>query len=221
MALSIELAEGQDAFEKSVLAFLGAVDRLTDHQLFAHSRCHGWLRLDVLAHVLGGWQEMLIGFVRQVDATPTVDAASYWTAFAQEMAEENPIAVLMTQRRRSDAHPSPAGLRAQLRDVSEAVLHGARTMTDYPRMWQGHVFTAGDYLAIWAVEDAVHHLDLDVPDDTPPATALSLCRRTIEALVGEPLPGTWTDLDAVLAGTGRIAVPAGGDRVADRLPALC
>ena len=211
MTLSIDLDDGKQAFEDSVVAFLRTVDGLSDHELFGHSRCHGWLRLDVLTHVLGGWQEMLLGFVRQVGSAPTVDAASYWTAFEQDMADEDPIAVLMTQRRRSDAHPSPAGLRAQLRDVSEAVLHGARTMTDQPRLWQGHVFTAGDFLAIWAVEDAVHHLDLDVPRDTPPAAALSLCRRTIEALVGTTLPVAWSDVDAVLAGTGRIPVPPGGE----------
>lgn len=163
---------------------------------------------------------MLGGCVHQVDTSPTVDAASYWTAFAHDMADENPIAVLMTQCRRSDAFASPAALRAQLHDVSTAVLHGTRTMTDRPRLWQGHVFTAGDFLAIWAVEDAVHHLDLDVSGDVPPPAALSLSRRTVEALVGEALPASWSDVDAVLAGTGRISVPAGGEALADRLPAL-
>src|SRR3954454_7200471 len=220
MALRIDLDEGKLAFEESVVAFLATIDRLTEHELFRQSRCHGWLRLDVLTHVLGGWQEMLGGFVHQVDTSPTVDAASYWTAFAQEMAEENPIGVLMAQRRRTDAYPSPAALRAQLHDVSAAVLHGTRTMTDQPRSWQGHVFTAGDFLAIWAVEDAVHHLDLDVPDDLPPEAALSLSRRTIEALLGQSMPAAWSDVDAVLAGTGRVAVPAGGEAFAARLPVL-
>lgn len=220
MVLSIGLDEGKVAFEQSVSAFLAAVDRLSEHDLFASSRCHGWLRLDVLTHVLGGWQEMLGGFVQQVDTSPTVDAASYWTAFAEEIAAENPIAVLMAQRRRTDAHSSPAALVAQLHDVSTAVLHGTRSMTDQPRLWQGHVFTAGDFLTIWAVEDAVHHLDLHVAAESPPAAALSLSRRTIEALVAAPLPESWSDIDAVLAGTGRIPVPAGGEAIADRLPAL-
>jgi hypothetical protein len=224
VALSIDLDEGKAAFSESVIAFLEAIDRLTEHELLAFSRCHGWLRLDVLTHVLGGWQEMLGGFVQQVDRAPTVDAASYWTAFGQDMADENPIAVLMAQRRRSDAHPSPAALRAQLHDVSAAVLHATRALTDAPRLWQGHVFTAGDFLAIWAVEDAVHHLDLNLDpalaEGRPPASGLSLTRRTIEALVGEALPASWTDIDAVLAGTGRIPVPTGGEAIAGRLPAL-
>ena len=220
MALSIALDEGKTAFEDSVVAFLRTVDGLNDHELFGHSRCHGWLRIDVLTHVLGGWQEVLLGFAQQVDATPTVDAASYWTAFAQDMADEDPIVVLMAQRRRSDAHPSPDALRGQLHIVSDAVLHGTRAMTDQPRLWDGQVFTAGDFLAVWAVEDAVHHLDLDVPGDVPPRSALTLSRRAIESLVGEALPATWSDVDAVLAGTGRIAVPAGGESFANRLPAL-
>ena len=220
MTLSIGLDEGKRAFEESVIAFLGTLDGLTEHELFGHSRCYGWLRLDVLTHVLGGWQEMLSGFAYEVDTEPTVDAASYWTAFADDMADEDPIVVLMAQRRRSDAHPSPAALRAQLHDVSAAVLHGTRALTDSPRFWQGQVFTAGDFLAIWAVEDAVHRLDLDVPGNVPPASALSVCRRTIETLIGGSLPAAWSDLDATLAGTGRIAVPAGGEELANRLPAF-
>jgi mycothiol maleylpyruvate isomerase-like protein len=220
MPLTIGLDNGKVAFEESVVAFLRTVDRLSDHELFGHSRCHGWLRLDVLTHVLGGWQEMLSGFAYQVDDAPTVDAATYWTAFAEDMADEDPIVVLVAQRRRSDAHPSMAALRAQLHDVSTAVLHGTRGLTDSPRFWEGQVFTAGDFLAIWAVEDAVHHLDLDVPGEAPPASALSLCRRTIETLIGESLPATWSDVDAVLAGTGRIAVPAGGAAFEGRLPAF-
>jgi hypothetical protein len=82
------------------------------------------------------------------------------------------------------------------------------------------VFTAGDFLVIWAVEDAVHHLDLDVPGEAPPASALSLCRQTIETLIGASLPADWSDLDATLAGTGRIPVPAGGEAFANRLPAF-
>jgi hypothetical protein len=220
VTLRIELEEGKHAFDESVVALLGTVDRLTDYELFAHSRCHGWLRLDVLTHVLGGWNEMLSGLAHQVDLEPTVDAASYWTAFAQDMSDEDPIAVLMAQRRRSDAFSSPAALRAQLRTVSAALLTGTRTMTDQPRLWDGQVFSAGDFLAVWAVEDAVHHLDLDVADDVPPASALSVSRRTIEALVGETVPPSWSDVDAVLAGTGRIPAPPGGERFADRLPAL-
>ena len=220
MTLSIDLDEGKLAFEESVVGLIGAADRLTEHEMFGRSLCHGWLRLDVLTHVLGGWEEMLVGFVQQVDAAPTVDAASYWTAFAQEMAQEDPIAVLLAQRRRSDSHSSPAALLAQLHDVSAAVAHATRIMTDQPRRWQGQVFSAGDFLAIWAVEDAVHHLDLDLQGDVPPASALSLSRRTIETLVDGPLPPSWSDVDAVLAGTGRIPVPAGGEQVAGRLPAL-
>jgi hypothetical protein len=220
MALSIGLDEGKAAFEESVVAFLGTVDRLSDHELFDHSRCHGWLRLDVLTHVLGGWQEMLSGFAYQVDTQTTVDAASYWTAFAEDMADEDPIAVLLTQRRRSDAYASPAALRTQLHNVSAAVVQGTQMLTDQPRLWDRQVFTAGDFLAVWAVEDAVHHLDLDVPGEAPPASALSLCRRTIETLIGEPLPTVWSDVDAVLAGTGRSTVPVGEEAFANRLPAF-
>jgi hypothetical protein len=62
----------------------------------------------------------------------------------------------------------------------------------------------------------VHQLDLRsaVP---APGSGLRLARATIEALIGQPLPGEWTDEDAVLIGTGRAPVPA---ELAGLLPAL-
>jgi hypothetical protein len=81
------------------------------------------------------------------------------------------------------------------------------------------VFAPGDYLAIWAVENAVHHLDL-LSDAPAPAEALALTRGTVEALLGEPLPESWSDEDAVLVGTGRMAVPTGHAALSGRLPVL-
>jgi hypothetical protein len=69
------------------------------------------------------------------------------------------------------------------------------------------VLATGDFLATWAVELAVHHLDLarelDLP--APDPAALRMSRDTVEALVGE-LPREWSDETAVLIGTGRVAL---------------
>lgn len=145
------LEDGQVACAESITGFLRAVDGLSEYDLLGSSRCHGWSRLDVVVHVIGGWEEMLRGLVSRVDTAPTVDAASFWPAFADQVATAQ--------------------------------------------------------------------LDL-LTDEPAPANALRLARATIEALVGEALPPSWSDADATLIGTGRLPVPDGSGPVAARLPAL-
>lgn len=217
MGLTVELEVGRQAFVESVEAFLRAVDGFDEHALLGASRCHGWTRLDLVTHMVGGWQEMLGGLVSAVDAEPTVDAASYWPVFAEQYGGD-PIGTLMAQRRRAAVYGRPSGACADLREMAATVLRGATGLSDRRYSWQNQVFTAGDYLAIWAVEDAIHLLDL-ITDEPPPEAAMALSRATIEALAG-PLPEDWSTEQAVLIGTGRLPVPDGSGEVADRLPAL-
>jgi hypothetical protein len=84
MELSVSLDNGRAAFVDSIDAFRRAVETFSEHELLGASRCHGWSRLDLVTHVLAGWQEMLGGMVSPVDDEPSVDAASYWSAFATE-----------------------------------------------------------------------------------------------------------------------------------------
>jgi Mycothiol maleylpyruvate isomerase N-terminal domain len=219
MDLSVEAETGRRAFSESAEAFVRAVDGLDEWELLGPSRCHGWTRLDVVVHVIGGWHEMLGGLVSAVDRAPTVDAASYWRAFAEEYADPDPVVTLMAQRRRTMAYARPASAREQLQDVAAAVLRGAAGVADASYLWQGHVFAPGDFLAVWAVEDVVHQLDL-LCEDPVPRSALDLARSTIEALAGGPLPATWSVEDAVLVGTGRLPVPEGLGALGERLPAL-
>lgn len=223
MPLSVPLDEARPACVGSVEAFVRAVTDLDELALLDASRCRGWTRLDVVVHVVAGWHEMLGGLVSVVDDEPTVDAASYWTAFAEQYADDDPVLDLMAQRRRSAAYARPSAAVDQLTDVAGALLRGVRALADVRLLWQGHVFTAGDFLTTWAVEHAVHHLDLLLPDPDVhpvPAPALQLARATVEALAAGPLPGEWSDVDAVLAGTGRTPVPDGAGTVAARLPVI-
>ena len=93
---------------------------------------------------------------------------------------------------------------AQLQAVAAALRTGVGRLDDDLLGFQGWTLTTGDFLATWAVELAVHQLDLgrdlDVP--LPDARSLTLTRRTVEALLGARLP-VEDDLDAVLVGTGR------------------
>lgn len=219
MGLSVSLEVGRAACVESIDAFGRAAESFGEYELLGASRCHGWSRLDVVTHVLAGWQEMLGGLVSPVETEPTVDAATYWTAFSSEQARDDPVLVLMWQRRRSTTYTRPASAMTQLRDVAAALRRGVDSLQDHPALWQGHVFAAGDFLAVWAVEVVAHHLDLlcDVP---APARALRLARATVEALIERPLPATWDDEAATLIGTGRVPVPAGLGDLGALLPAL-
>ena len=214
-------------------SFVDAAEAMPEHDLLGASRCHGWTRMDVVVHVLAGWQEMLGGMVSPTPDPPSVDAASYWPAFADAYSGHDPVAVLMSPRRRTAAYLRPASALEQLRDAArprrrpapQAVIRGAGSLAEDGRYaWQGHVFTTGDFLAIWAVEDVVHHLDLlaEVP---PPPDGTAMARRTVEALVGDALPASWSDaswadIDVVLVGTGRRPAPDELAGIRERLPAF-
>ena len=219
MGLTVALDAGRAACIDSVRDFVRAVDATDEYDLLGASRCHGWSRLDVVTHVLAGWQEMLGGLVSPVDGEPSVDAASYWPAFAAEYGGQDRVTPLMAQRRRTATYLRPASAVEHLHGVAAVLLRGTEDLRDRHYRWQGHVFTAGDYLSIWAVEDVVHHLDLLTAVHAP-AGALSLARQTVEALAGSGLPPEWPDQDAVLVGTGRVPVPDGLGPVAQRLPSL-
>jgi hypothetical protein len=66
--------------------------------------------------------------------------------------------------------------------------------------------SGGDFLATWATELAVHHLDLDLGPNLlgPDPAALRLARQTADALADQSSPADWDDEHAVLVGWDRI-----------------
>lgn len=207
--LTVELEQARPAFIEQLRAFVAAAENLDDHQLLAASRCHGWAVLEVVVHVRGGLEEMLRGFTAPTADPVTVDAASYWTAWAAADPVD-PVDGILWTRRTASAYRRPRSALRHLRDAADAALAAAHLLADTPIRFQEHVLTAGDFLTIWAVELAVHQADLgrDLELPVPTTAALRLTRATVEALLGAALPGTLTDLDVLLLGTGREAVPA-------------
>ncbi len=76
--------------------------------------------------------------------------------------------------------------------MSDALVLGVAWLPDGALAFQGGVLTTGDLLATWAVELAVHQLDLAREIDVAPPSpdALAMARRTVEALrdAGRGLP---------------------------------
>ncbi|MCL6424145.1 maleylpyruvate isomerase N-terminal domain-containing protein [Brachybacterium sp. JHP9] len=171
----------------------------------APSRAHGWARVDCLVHVRVGLEEMLAGMSATTDEMPTVDAASYWSTW-EDGAEEDPVPGILWTRRTASAYSRPQNAMEHLSMVGRGVRGTAARIDEGALAFQGHVIATGDFLATWAVELTVHHLDLDLPLGEPalaPA-ALTLARHTVDALHPDVADPAEDDERAVLRGFGRV-----------------
>lgn len=218
--MHVEHEVGRRVFLDALDALLAVAVGLTDEELLAASRCRGWTVGDVLVHVHLGLQEMLLGIVAPTTAEPDTDAAGYWRAeLPTNDVDADRVAQIRFVRLLGAAYRRPSGLVAHLRPTAEGVASAAASLSPGALRFQGHVLRTGDFLATWAVELAIHHLDLglelEVP--APPRVALSLVRATVQALAGGPLPVEWADDTVALLGAGRLTST---DPAAGRLPVL-
>jgi Mycothiol maleylpyruvate isomerase N-terminal domain len=200
--MHVDHARGRDAFVAQLDTFVAATGRLGERQLLATSRCLGWTVADVVVHVHLGLQEMLLGLVSRTDAAPDSDAAAYWRAPVPgegDWLDGTRFVQLMAA-----SYRRPSGAVRHLRPTAEGVRAAASALTPGAVRFQGQVLSTGDFLATWAVELAVHHLDLDRSDSKPAADALRLTRETVQALAGGTFPADWPDETVALLGTGRV-----------------
>lgn len=158
----------------------------------------------MVTHVRLGLEELAAGLLAAAEReTATHDAATYWQT---QPPGGRGVDGLLAVRRVAAATRTPRGALGPLDRVSDALLVAVGRLPDRVLAFQGCALTSGDLLATWAVELAVHQLDLGRELDVarPDTGALAVSRRTVEALLGAPLPVA-DDADAVLLGTGRRA----------------
>jgi hypothetical protein len=95
-------------------------------------------------------------------------------------------------------------------ETAAALRHAvAGTAPDEPVATQGHVLTTGDLMLTLAVEATIHHLDLVeslAPAPEPSAEGLLAVRRTLDGLLGRPVPIPWDDAYYARVATGRLAL---------------
>ena len=226
--MHVEHGQARAAFLEGLGTLVDVAESLDDRQLLSASRCHGWNVCDVLVHVHLGLQEMLLGVVAPTGTEPDTDAASYWRGSPPSTdAGADEVDAIRFARRVASAYRLPRGLVAHLRMTADGVGRAVADMQPGAVDFQARVLSTGDFLATWAVEVAVHHLDLgrDLTLPGPPAGALRLARTTIQELAGGPLPATWSDEHAVLVGAGRQEIEppdaaSGHGAVLDALPVL-
>jgi hypothetical protein len=221
--MHVTAADGRDAFLAALDTFQEAAGRLDDPALMAASLCPGWSAADVVTHVHLGLQEMLLGVVSPTDATPDRDAATYWQG--PPPGSGDALAGLRFVRRLSSAYQHPRGPVDHLGPTADGLRRAVPAATAPAVHFQGHTLAFGDFLGTWAVELAVHQLDLSgdlarlSPQEEPPVAlpapaALRLTRRTLDELHGKSLPPDWSDTYAVLAGAGRVPDPHFAGRAA-------
>lgn len=200
-----ELPEPVDVLRAAYGAFDSVVTAITDEQSWLPTGCLGWSVRDLVFHCLGDAQRGLVALHTPGERPPDRDAVSYWT----------------------DWRPEPVGAAAGrrfTRVVASMFLQVDQLCTWYSETaaaavnaaagaaggqlvaTQGHVLSAGDLVRTLAVEATIHHLDLVVslPDlPGPSAEGLGQVRRTLDGLLGHPVPVTWNDVQYARAATGR------------------
>ncbi|MGI3786322.1 MAG: maleylpyruvate isomerase N-terminal domain-containing protein [Janthinobacterium lividum] len=205
--LRVPHGEGRDAFVDALESFLAAVEPLDDHALLGASGCWGWTVVDVVTHVRLGLEELASCLLaaETSDAEPDRDAATYWLVEPPGGGSDE-VAGLVAIRRIASATQVPRSALLPLRTVTSALGTAADRLAEGVLAFQGCVLTTGDLFATWAVELAVHQLDLarEVDVAAPPPAALEMARRTVDASTRAGLP--------VPAFAGRIAAPVSSER---------
>ncbi|YAL82279.1 maleylpyruvate isomerase N-terminal domain-containing protein [Dermacoccaceae bacterium W4C1] len=203
--LRVEADRAGEALAGSVRSFVAALASFSEVELMGASRCFGWSRLTVIVHMIAGWQELLGGLAGVTDEPESTDAAAFWRAFAEtDDAATDPVARLMSTGRRTYAYATPAAAVQQLEDVADALLAALPAHRSGHRAWAGQVFTVGDLMTTWAVENVIHQADL-LAHQPLPAQALGLAVETVQALWSTPAPEQWSAEQIVDIGSGRVS----------------
>jgi uncharacterized protein (TIGR03083 family) len=198
------------AMVASYQAVTDDLGRLDEIALARPSGCRGWSRADLLLHLLRDAQRALVAFATPADGAADVDFVSYWAPFrpgAEGYAEH-----ARSVRRIASSYRSGLVITAQWAETAAAAARVAATLpADVKVATQGHVLSAGDFLATLAVEATIHHLDLVAGDESlagPSREGLAVARETLDGILGEPVPVGWADVDYALKATGRAELTA-------------
>lgn len=192
-----------------------AVAGLPDEDFSQPSGCTGWLVRDLVCHLIIDAQDILITLVTPAATKPTRNAVTYWDVTRTPPAGDDPLDALTV--RLAAAYQEPRLLKFHLDDIGSAAGRAAGLADPNLRVsTRDEVLTAGDYLCAYVMEWTLHHLDLiaHLPDAAePPAEGLARSREMLEEIAGAAFPASFSDKDALLAGTGRRA-PAGAEKAA-------
>lgn len=197
-----------EAFRASYDALVRLVVAVDDEASWRPSGCRGWAVRDVAFHCLSDAQRALVALNSPTALPADRDAVSYWADWAPD--ERAAAQGRRFVRVAGSMFLDFSVLRDLFVDTLTAVQHAARLVPDpQPLRTQGHVLVCQDLLSTLAVEATLHHIDLLAADDQlprPSPAGLALARHTVEGLLGQALPASWTDEHCARITTGRTDV---------------
>jgi hypothetical protein len=204
-------------------ATTSAVAELDDKGMSRRTRTELWTVKDLLFHQMCDAQRALIVFTTEPDQAPDTTAVTYWSAW--QPGQPGADAHARYASKAAEAYGRPGSLVEQWTETSRAAVRAARQHgPDRAVATQGHVLAAADFVHTLAVEGVVHHLDLTLEVASPglSGAAYGLVVEVLTGLLEADLPSDWEPVEAVLKGTGRMAL-SDTDRVtlghhADRYP---
>ncbi|MEV6912860.1 maleylpyruvate isomerase N-terminal domain-containing protein [Amycolatopsis sp. NPDC051071] len=194
-----------DLFSRSWAALLAAVAETPDEDFAKPSGCAGWLVQDLVCHLVIDAQDVLITLATPAETEPTRNAVTYWEVGSTPPTGEDPLDALIV--RLAAAYQDPKLLKFHLDDVGSAAGRAAELADPGMRVGtRDVVLSAGDYLSAYVLEWTLHHLDLVAHRSQvagPSDASLAKTRQILEQRTGEKFPGSFSDTDALLVGTGR------------------
>jgi uncharacterized protein (TIGR03083 family) len=206
----------------------GLLGGLGEADFLRPTRCLGWAVTDCLYHLLGDARRALAALATPAGREPDVDFVSYWRPWRP--GGDDALVRARAFRLAGAAVTAvtgPGALAEAWQETAPAAVRLAR-LAPYPVVaTQGHALAVADLAATLATEATVHHLDMiaELPAAPRPSVrCLSLVRRTLDGLLGEPVRIGWDDTGYTLKGTGRCPL-SDEDRVrlgdqAERFPLL-
>lgn len=197
--LTFDIKQAVRLFSEQTQAFLECSQSLSDLELLGPSLCEGWSCLDVVVHVRMGLEEMASSASVQTMSPPDHDAASYWIGLDQS-EEDDPVERILWLRRTAASYTRPKNAVEHLSNVINRAAATVGSMQHGVVQIQYQNLSAGDFVATWIVELAVHQLDLNI-HSMPPGSEWA--RMTIESIAGAQLPDQLNDVDSILAAIGR------------------
>jgi hypothetical protein len=180
------------------------VTGVSDAEFVRATACEGWRVADLLVHLRLDAEALLCGLVVPCDDSIDRDFISYWKDWP------SPGQITFADVRCTWAFAAAYATADSLRGhVDEAILAAAMASRAAPAgrvRFQNHVLAIDDLLAMFAVEFALHHLDLlvavpDRPGPEPDALELIVC--TLDGLLDPHHPTSWDQLTYVRKATGR------------------